>query len=150
MAPLINRSPRTWTWSSVSNATSYAVLVSTNSNFSTTVFSQTGLVVPYVTVSGLTNSTTYYWQAANTTNPAGIGAWSGVWSFTTIIATPVAPTFLAGKRRGESADFVEPELGNGDGSCLIQHTCISFIEFCDDGIEPDGPRGSDRIGKWSF
>ncbi len=99
----------------VTNATSYAVLVSTNSNFSTTVLMQTGLTVPSWGVSGLTNSTTYYWQAANTTNPAGIGAWSSIWSFTTVVAAP-APPLLSAPASGSANQPVNLTLSWAAGS----------------------------------
>ena len=42
-------------------------------------------------MSGLANSTTYFWRAnASNANPSP-SIWSGVWSFTTIIAVPPAP-----------------------------------------------------------
>jgi len=90
--------PVNLSWSSVPNATSYAVMVSTSSNFSTTVFSHTGLTALSSTASGLANTATYYWMAAavNPANPNGI-AWSGVWSFTTASPTlaPSAPSLTS-------------------------------------------------------
>jgi hypothetical protein len=90
--------PVNLSWSSVLNAASYAVMVSTSSSFSTTVFNQTGLTALSATLSSLANSTTYYWMtaAANPTNSSGV-AWSGVWSFTTASPTlaPVAPSLTS-------------------------------------------------------
>jgi hypothetical protein len=81
----------TLSWNSVSNASTYAIRVSTSTGFTTTVSSQTGVAGLSASVSGLTAGTTYYWEV-NATNGSGTGAWSNVWSFTTIIAPPAAPT----------------------------------------------------------
>jgi hypothetical protein len=84
----------TLSWSTVAGATTYNVLVSSASNFSSTVSSQSGVAGLSVTVSGLANGASYYWEVS-ATNTGGTSAWSGVWSFTTIIATPIAPTLAA-------------------------------------------------------
>ena len=83
----------TLTWSAGSGGTpaSYAVQVSTSATFSSTVYSQSGVTGgTSVTVSGLSNLTTYYWEV-NATNANGTSAWSGVWSFTTVITAPGVP-----------------------------------------------------------
>jgi hypothetical protein len=84
------------TWGAVGGATSYGVLVSTGSSFSSTVFGQTGLTSPTVALSGLANGQIYYWTA-NATNANGTGNWSAAWNFTTVMATagvpqPTSPT----------------------------------------------------------
>jgi hypothetical protein len=80
----------TLVWGTVTSAASYSILVSTSSTFATTVQSHTGLTAASGSVGGLGNSTTYYWEAS-ATNAGGTSAWSGIWSFTTIIAAPGAP-----------------------------------------------------------
>jgi ligand-binding sensor domain-containing protein len=72
----------TLTWGSVVNSTSYGVEVSSEANFSSTIFSQTGLTSATATVAGLTNGTTYYWRA-DAANSATTGPWSAAWQFTT-------------------------------------------------------------------
>ncbi len=81
-------------WGSVSGAASYGVQVAIVSNFSSTVFSQTGLTGLSATVSGLTNNLTYYWQA-NATNAGGTSAWSGAWNFTTVVVAPGIPSLAS-------------------------------------------------------
>ncbi len=78
-------------WGTVSGATSYGIQVSTGSSFSNTVFNSAGTVTgDSVVPLNLTYGTTYYWEV-NATNPGGTTAWSGVWTFSTIIAAPGAP-----------------------------------------------------------
>ncbi len=84
----------TLTWSAGSGGTpaSYAVQVSTSVDL------QQHRIQPErsdrrtsVTTGSLSNLTTYYWEVS-ATNANGTSAWSGVWSFTTIITAPGAPT----------------------------------------------------------
>ncbi|PWB67958.1 hypothetical protein C3F09_12555, partial [candidate division GN15 bacterium] len=75
----------TLTWNASTGATSYRAQVSTVSDFATTVYDQSGLVTTSASVTGLLNSTLYYWRV-NATNAQGTSDWSSVWSFTTIPA----------------------------------------------------------------
>ncbi len=77
-------------WSTVSNAATYAVQVSTDQGFGTTVTAQIGLTGTSASVSGLANSTTYYWRVG-AKDAGGVSGWTGGWSFTTIVAVPAAP-----------------------------------------------------------
>jgi hypothetical protein len=80
-----------FTWTGVASATSYALQISTDSTFSKTiVYSQSGIDTTFHTVTTLSNSTKYYWRV-NATNAGGTSAWSTVYRFTTIVATPPAP-----------------------------------------------------------
>ena len=78
----------TVTWGAVSGAISYALQVSTESGFVTPIFNSSTLTSTSQNVSGLLNYTTYYWQV-NAYNGSTYGGWSSIWSFTTVIATPV-------------------------------------------------------------
>ena len=80
----------TLNWGAVTNAMSYNVMVSTAANFATTVSSQTNLAGTSASLSGLANNTQYFWEV-NSVNISGTSAWSGAWSFTTIMATPAIP-----------------------------------------------------------
>lgn len=73
----------TLSWNASSGATSYALQVSTNSSFSSYVFNQSGLTSTSRQLSGLINSTTYYWRVS-ATNSYGTSNFSNIWSFTTI------------------------------------------------------------------
>ncbi len=78
----------TLSWNASTGATSYALQVSTSSDFSALVVNQTGIVSTSYTGSSLLNNTTYYWRV-NATNAGGTSAWSSVWSFTTMVASSV-------------------------------------------------------------
>ena len=83
----------TWSAGSGGSAGSYGLQVSTASNFNTITFLDTTIGPNSVSVAptGLTNSTTYYWKM-NASNAGGTSTWSNIWSFSTIIAAPAAPT----------------------------------------------------------
>ncbi|MDD5675261.1 MAG: hypothetical protein PHC61_13915, partial [Chitinivibrionales bacterium] len=74
----------TLAWNASSGATTYGLQVATDAGFTGLVVNQSGLTVLSYNVTGLTNSTTYYWRV-NATNGGGTSAWSSVWSFTTSI-----------------------------------------------------------------
>ncbi|MEO8672580.1 MAG: hypothetical protein ABI411_14775 [Tahibacter sp.] len=72
-----------FTWAAIAGAQSYTIEVASDSGFATIVASQTGLLTTsWTTTTVLNRSTTYYWRV-RATNACGIGANSGVFSFTT-------------------------------------------------------------------
>ena len=83
----------TLSWAAASAAGTYNLQVSTSNTFATTVIDLTGLATTSRAISGLANSTTYFWRVS-ATNTTGTSAWSVVSSFTTVapLAIPVAPT----------------------------------------------------------
>jgi hypothetical protein len=84
-------------WNNVNGATSYAVQVSTDSNFTTLIINQSGFSASQYQVSSANNlqyNTLYYWRA-RAGNSAGYGPWSTKWHFTTTVAPPPAPTLIA-------------------------------------------------------
>jgi subtilisin family serine protease len=83
----------TLTWLAATAATSYNLQVSTASNFSSPLINATGITTTSRAISGLANSTTYYWRVSST-NTTSTSAWSAVRSFTTAapLAVPTAPT----------------------------------------------------------
>jgi hypothetical protein len=66
------------------------VQISTDSNFGTTAFSQSGLTVPITSAGNLANGAAYFWRAG-AANAGGSGSWSAFWSFTTVPAVPGIP-----------------------------------------------------------
>lgn len=87
VAPLLS-------WAATAGAARYAVQIGTDSLFAAPVFSDTAVLVPSRTVSGLPVGTTCYWRV-RASNGAGTGPWSPVWHFGTIalpgVPQPVAP-----------------------------------------------------------
>lgn len=71
-------------WQSVSNAETYELQVSTQSDFSTTVEDLTGLTATQADVGELAYETEHYWRV-RAVNEAGPGDWSETRSFTTEI-----------------------------------------------------------------
>ena len=79
-------------WNASSGATSYQIQVSAASDFSTTVFNQSGISDTQVTVSpALNGSTKYYWRV-NASNSSGTSSWSSVRNFTTEAAATTPPS----------------------------------------------------------
>jgi subtilisin family serine protease len=74
-------------WNASATASSYAVQVSTDPNFGTTVINRSALTTTSSALSGLTNGTVYYWRVS-ATNVAGTSAWSAARSFTTVLNAP--------------------------------------------------------------
>jgi uncharacterized protein (TIGR02145 family) len=73
----------TLSWNASSGATSYTLQVSTDSLFSSYVYNQSGLTSISQQVTGLSNSTLYYWWV-NAANGYGTSIWSTpTWSFMT-------------------------------------------------------------------
>ncbi len=68
-------------WEGVTSAASYSILLSTVSNFASTVVGLTGVTGTAASVSDLAIFTTYYWEV-NATNTDSTSAWSGAWHFT--------------------------------------------------------------------
>ncbi|MGH2567548.1 MAG: hypothetical protein ACRDGA_04360, partial [Bacteroidota bacterium] len=81
-------------WNVSSDASSYALQVSTSSSFSPTLVDQSGITGTSYSLSGLTFSTTYYWRV-NASNAAGTSAWPAGWAFTTVPPPPAAPVLLS-------------------------------------------------------
>ncbi len=88
----------TLSWDSSSSADSYTLQVSTNSSFTSYVYNQSGLTNTSQQISGLSNSTWYYWKV-NATNSYGTSDWSSHWWFATeSVHCPGIPTIIyAGK-----------------------------------------------------
>jgi formylglycine-generating enzyme len=76
----------TLAWSTVTNAATYHVQVSTSNTFSPIQIEDSTLTSGSKSLSGLANNTNYYWRV-RAKNAGGVSGWTSPWSFTTIIAT---------------------------------------------------------------
>jgi hypothetical protein len=79
----------TLVWNSVSSASSYTLQVALDSAFSVMIFNTCGINDTFQSISGLTNSTSYFWKV-NAYNGT-MGPWSSVWTFSTFTPIPLPP-----------------------------------------------------------
>ncbi len=82
------------TWTASSGATSYRLQLSTSSTFATTVLDRSGLTSTTLAVTGLSNSTHYYWHV-RASNASGTSAYSSIRQFATIAIAPAPPAMLS-------------------------------------------------------
>ncbi len=83
----------TLVWNRTVGATSYQAQYSSKQNFPAGQTQSVTAADSTVSLSGLSNGTTYYWQAG-ASNGSGSYVWSAARSFTTIVAAPGAPAGL--------------------------------------------------------
>src|ERR1041385_3478299 len=81
----------TLSWNASLGATSYRLQVSTSTTFSSLLVDDGTLTTTSRSVSGLANSTIYYWHV-NATNSTGTSVYSGTWNFTTTTPPVIVPT----------------------------------------------------------
>lgn len=72
-----------FSWENQPNSEFYRLEISENSNFSTTAFVRTLIRGTSIAVEGLQTNRTYFWRV-RTSNPAGNGERSEIWSFRTV------------------------------------------------------------------
>ncbi len=113
-------------WSTSVNALSYGLQVAAVSDFSTTVFSGSGLTTTAQTVAGLQTLSTYYWKV-DAASSGGTSAWSGAWSFTTISHFIVPYTVTGSSMTVLVKDSINPTLNgsviqSGDEIAVFNHT----------------------------
>jgi hypothetical protein len=83
-----------FSWNPSMGAVSYVLHVSTDVDFSTLVFNQSGILNTSLQVNnGLIANTRYYWKV-RATGSLGSSTWSGVWTFTTMQTAP-APNLIS-------------------------------------------------------
>jgi hypothetical protein len=118
----------TLSWNASATATSYTLQVSTASDFPTTVFNQSDITSLLQAVAGVTsNNSVYYWRV-NATNAGGTGAWSTVFSFTTIVTASSVP-LLSSPTSGSAGVAINPILAwdvvSGAASYTVQVSTAS-------------------------
>lgn len=81
-------------WSNSPGANSYRIQIALSSDFGTTFVNTTVTSSQYThNTPAFAYNTIYYWRV-RASNAGGDGVWSQVWSFTTTVATPPAPTLI--------------------------------------------------------
>ncbi len=81
-------------WSVVMGADTYRLQVSVDQNFGSLIVDDSTLTAATKQVSGLINSTKYYWRV-NAKNVSAVSNYSPVWNFTTIMALPTVPVLIS-------------------------------------------------------
>ncbi len=84
----------TLSWNTAAGATSYWLQVATTSDFAVPVVDVSSLTATSKEVGPLAHGSTYFWRV-KATNAGGSSAWSGMWSFTSVIAAPTVPTLAS-------------------------------------------------------
>ncbi len=74
-------------WQAAADATVYTLQVATDDSFGAGVDEHTGLTATSVIVSDLVSSTVYYWRV-QASNSVGVGPWSAVFRFKTLLTEP--------------------------------------------------------------
>jgi hypothetical protein len=136
-------------WGSMPAAASYGVEVSTDVNFGSTVFGQSGITGTSTTSNGLSNNVTYYWRV-DASNAGGTGAWSNIWIFTTIVAAPAAPPLASpisgsanqplvlglswGSSAGASSYEVEVSLSSAFGTTFFDQSGAALTSATVSGL----------------
>lgn len=95
-------------WAPQNGIEGYQVQLSSNENFDHLILDESVKNTSYPTAGLLDFYSTYYWRA-RALNVAGLGEWSDVWSFRTIIERP-EPVVLSGPVDGESQVSVQPNF----------------------------------------
>ncbi|MDR3627190.1 MAG: T9SS type A sorting domain-containing protein, partial [Ignavibacteriaceae bacterium] len=79
-------------WFTSSGADSYKLQISSDSTFTSVIIDTTGITDTSISITGLSNLTTYYWRV-NATNVEGTSPWSNIWSFRTL-GNPTRPAII--------------------------------------------------------
>ncbi|MCI0558309.1 MAG: T9SS type A sorting domain-containing protein, partial [Nitrososphaera sp.] len=111
-------------WSPLSPSDSYRLQIATDSTFSSPVHDQEGLMDSVVVVDSLEHGTLYYWRV-NATNFSGTSLFSTVHSFTTIIATPLAPLLTWPDDGAVDVPLATTLMWNGTNGAESYHVQLS-------------------------
>jgi hypothetical protein len=114
-------------WSTVSGATAYHVQVSKSSTFAAILIEDSILTSASKTLSGLSNSTQYYWRV-QAKDANGISGWTSPWSFSTEITETltISSTNDGGMQNiGDSRIYTYAQILNGSGGTIQEHPTVS-------------------------
>jgi uncharacterized protein (TIGR02145 family) len=164
-----NNNKPAFSWSSLSNATAYELMVDNNSNFASPEIDQTSLTTAgYTPTSSLTDGTNY-WKVRCKDSLGNWGGWSEAWSFVVTTQGPNAPT-LVSPANGSTTSSNKPAFdwsdvsgaaayelivdnSSGFGSPEIDQTSLTASNFTATSSLADGTyywkvRCKDSIGNW--
>ena len=141
----------TLTWNASSGTASYRLQVSRFSTFSSVVYDQPGISSTSQQVTGLVNSTTYYWRV-NATDAGGTSGWSNpIFSFTTMAPPPPpAPPVLATPANGSTGVATNATLtwNASSGSYILPSAGVDRCGVRNDGCGPKQHHSDLLHGGW--
>ena len=124
----------TFSWNSSSGATSYSLQIAQDNLFSNIVYYMNGIIDTSQQVTGLDDSTTYYWRVS-ATNSYGTSDWSNVNSFDIIVSAmvPLPPVLVSPpvSATNTSLPIFSWNASNGATSYTIQVTLATDLNFAD-------------------
>ena len=103
-------------WNLSADAESYQLQVSSEEDFSSTVFDESGLTDTTQFVSDLSFNTQYYWRV-NATNAEGTSEFSNIFTFTTWQSISAGPDVV--------------DLGMATGFAILAHTAVTNVPSSD-------------------
>ncbi len=115
-------------WNSVLTASSYEVEYSTNSSFSSSVYSVTTSSTN-ATIGGLSYNVTYYWRV-RAVNGSGNSPWSSAWSFTTQVGCMVNASFSTPSNiycQGDTANISNQTTGATSYLWYLNNVNVSSV-----------------------
>lgn len=113
------------TWGASSGAATYHIQLSTSATFANYVVDDSSLTTTIRAVGPLTVNRTYYWRV-NAKSVGGTSAYTPVWSFTTTIATPVAPVLLSPPSAASNISLTPILTWGASNSATIYHVQASL------------------------
>ena len=107
-------------WNSVTGASQYVYIISTDNNFDTYLEMET--VIPtQVTILNLEPNTQYFWKAKSS-NGIIESDWTAIWNFTTIVETLEAPVLISPINNSTGVDVVSITLDWAEVTDALEYT----------------------------
>jgi hypothetical protein len=115
-----------FSWGASSGASTYSLVVSTNSSLTSPVINVTNLTsTSYTPASALSNSTTYYWRVTAVNGSGSTVASNGGISFTTVAPLPAPGTFSqTAPASGATGVALTPTFTWGSSSNAASYTIV--------------------------
>ncbi len=115
-----------FSWTAASNATSYTLVVSTNSSFTSPIINQSGITgTTYTSATALAANTVYYWKVSATNSGGNTDASNAGLSFTTAAPPPAPGAFSQSTPASGATDVnVLPTFTWGAASNASSYTLV--------------------------